>query len=315
MLTSNTLSSIYWALDFDDIELETMMNQAKDVLLWYNNMKNVVPTWYLKDFYIQYIDDVPFKLKAPFDFSFISKYGKVFKIFDNQGSGNICFGVADGRKKYFVKFAGAPTEKYTGTAENAIERLKRAVPAYHDLAHPNLIKLIKAEEVGSGYAVVFDWIDAIYMCASDGSQEFKYLSPEIYDEILDFHEHMVEKGYSALDFYEDHIMWDSQNKKAVICDIDFYSKNWYEGMSGVWDTDCEWYSPEQHIDGASIDELSCVYVMGATAFALFCNPDIGITDHIPTKILSRYLIKYLYLTSSFDKNIGIIISCSGHKAA
>ena len=49
---SNTLSSIYWAMDFNNIELETMMNQAKDVLSWFDNMNNPVPTWYLKDFYI-----------------------------------------------------------------------------------------------------------------------------------------------------------------------------------------------------------------------------------------------------------------------
>lgn len=92
---------------------------------------------------------------------------------------------------------------------------------------------------------------------------------EIFENILDFHKHMAEKGYSALDFYEDHIMWDLKNERAVICDIDFYSKGRYEGMSGIWNTDCEWYSPEQFIDGAAIDEISCVYVMGITAFALF----------------------------------------------
>ncbi|MDD4493640.1 MAG: GrpB family protein [Eubacteriales bacterium] len=48
-ISSNTLSSIYWALDFDNIELETMMNQAKDVLSWYDNMESVVPTWYKKN--------------------------------------------------------------------------------------------------------------------------------------------------------------------------------------------------------------------------------------------------------------------------
>ena len=47
---SNMLSSIYWALGFDDKERETMLNQVKDVLSWYDNMSNSVPTWYLKDF-------------------------------------------------------------------------------------------------------------------------------------------------------------------------------------------------------------------------------------------------------------------------
>ena len=51
-IASNTLSSIYWAIPFGQSDLDTMMEQAQDVLRWYDNMKNPVPSWYLKDFYI-----------------------------------------------------------------------------------------------------------------------------------------------------------------------------------------------------------------------------------------------------------------------
>lgn len=47
---SNTLSSIYWAIPFGQTEIDTMMNQAADVLNWYDNMKSVVPKWYMEDF-------------------------------------------------------------------------------------------------------------------------------------------------------------------------------------------------------------------------------------------------------------------------
>lgn len=272
-IASTYIGGLSWAIGFGQEEITTTLNQAKDILKWFDNFNNPFPSWYLRDFYIQYTDGVPYKLKAPFDFSFLGRYGKVFKVFDNQGSGNICFGVSDGNNKYFIKFAGAPTENYTGSPENAVERLKRAVPAYRDLAHPNLIKLIKAEEIGGGYAVIFDWVDAVHMWTPDGGREFKSLPPEkhhkIFEGILAFHANMARKGYCALDFYEDHIMWDVKNDRAVICDVDFYSKGWYEGMSGIWNPDCEWYSPEQYIDGAAIDEVSCVYAMGAAAFALF----------------------------------------------
>jgi serine/threonine-protein kinase len=43
-----------------------------------------------KDFYIQWIDGVPCKLKEPFDFSFLGNFGKVFKVYDDQDSRNIC---------------------------------------------------------------------------------------------------------------------------------------------------------------------------------------------------------------------------------
>ena len=45
-ISSNTLSSLPWAIPFGDEEIEKMVNQAKDVLRWYDNMKNPIPTWY-----------------------------------------------------------------------------------------------------------------------------------------------------------------------------------------------------------------------------------------------------------------------------
>ena len=43
---SNMLSSIPWAIPFGDTEINTMMNQARDVLDWYCNFTNVIPKWY-----------------------------------------------------------------------------------------------------------------------------------------------------------------------------------------------------------------------------------------------------------------------------
>lgn len=45
-ISCNTLSSLPWALPFGQNEIDTMINQAKDILDWYENMKNPVPTWY-----------------------------------------------------------------------------------------------------------------------------------------------------------------------------------------------------------------------------------------------------------------------------
>ena len=45
-ICSNTLSSLPWAIPFGDKEIETMKNQAAQVLRWYDGMQNVVPSWY-----------------------------------------------------------------------------------------------------------------------------------------------------------------------------------------------------------------------------------------------------------------------------
>ena len=138
-IASNTLSSIYWAVPFGQSDLDTMMKQTQDVLRWVDNMRNPVPTWYLADLYIQHIDGVPYRLKAPFDFSFISKYGRVFKVFDGQDGGNVCFGVENEGERYFVKFAGAPQARYDGKTEDAIARLKASVKVYRDIGEPQAL--------------------------------------------------------------------------------------------------------------------------------------------------------------------------------
>ena len=43
---SNTLSSIYWASDFGQSDLEVMLRQSQDVLSWYDRFRTVVPSWY-----------------------------------------------------------------------------------------------------------------------------------------------------------------------------------------------------------------------------------------------------------------------------
>jgi serine/threonine-protein kinase len=278
-ISSNTLSSIYWAIPFGEEEITTMKNQARDVLSWFDNMNNPVPTWYLKDFYVQYIDDIPYMLKAPFDMSFIRKYGKVFKVYDDQDSGNICFGVQNGYNRYFIKFAGAPTVRYKGMPEDAITRLKATVPVYQDLAHPNLVKLIKAEEVGGGFAAIFEWADGECMGRQYPLSRQKFLQMpnstklDVFDAILSFHVHVIDKGYVAIDFYDGSIMYDFSAKKTFICDIDFYSKAPYSNNMGRMWGSSRFMSPEEFELGATIDEITNVYLMGATAFALFAGFD------------------------------------------
>ena len=229
--------------------------------------------------YEQHIDGIPFKLKAPFDFSFISKYGTVFKVYDDQDSGNICFGTDDGAKRCFIKFAGAATEQYKGRPDDAIARLKAALPVYRDLAHPNLIRLLKEEETGGGYAAVFDWVDGECMgrMYPESRRKFMQLPLErrvkVFEEIMAFHAFVIERGYVAIDFYDGSIMYDFANDRTVICDIDFYHKRPYINRMGrLWGSS-RFMSPEEFTLGAEIDEVTNVYAMGAAAFALFANSD------------------------------------------
>lgn len=47
-IASNALGAVPWAIPYGQDEIDTMLNQARDVLRWYDNMKTPVPTWYPK---------------------------------------------------------------------------------------------------------------------------------------------------------------------------------------------------------------------------------------------------------------------------
>lgn len=251
-----------------------------NVLRWLDNMERAAPSWYIKNFCAQEIDGVPFKLLEPFDFSFVKKYGAVFKVFDEQGV-NFCFGADGGPRRFFIKFAGALPVNIVhcgGDAAFAVECLKNAAQVYRDLEHPSLINFLYAEEVGGGYAAVFEWTDAVGIepFNSDDYRRFCKLPADkkirAFEDIMAFHAHVAAKGYVALDFYDGSVMYDYAADRVVICDVDFYRKAPYVGDLGRWGS-ARFVSPEETRDGAAMDEITNVYTMGATAFSLFARGD------------------------------------------
>ena len=45
-ISSNTLSSLPWAIPFGEGEIQVMRRQAADILSWYDHFRTVVPSWY-----------------------------------------------------------------------------------------------------------------------------------------------------------------------------------------------------------------------------------------------------------------------------
>ena len=96
--------------------------------------------------FLHSLDGVSFRMKDKYDFSFLKTYGQVFKVFDDQDSGNICFGMQQGSERFFIKYAGAPTLRGCVSPEAAVQNLKSTVPIYRDLKHENLIDLLETFE-------------------------------------------------------------------------------------------------------------------------------------------------------------------------
>ena len=214
-------------------------------------------------------------MKSAFDFGFMKEYGTVFKIYDDQDSGNICFGTERDGQRYFVKFAGAPTEQYSGDPADAIARLKKTLPIYSELKHKNLIDLVEAKEIGGGFAMVFKWADGDCMGRMYPAAHRRFMQLPInarlavFSDILSFFEYVASQNYVAIDFYDGSIMYDFENGKTTICDIDLFRKQpCINGMGRMWGSS-RFQSPEEYQLGAVIDEITNVYTLGATAFALF----------------------------------------------
>ena len=162
----------------------------------------------------QEIDNIKFKMKEYFDFSFLHKFGKAFKVFDDQDSGNICFGVNNGNEKLFIKFAGAPTSEYSGEPIDAINTLKSTVPLYQTIHHKCLIEYIDSFEISNGFAMIFRWADGKCMGRMYDSHKEIMALPiktklKIFSDITNFVESIINQGYIAIDFYDGSIMYDT----------------------------------------------------------------------------------------------------------
>jgi serine/threonine-protein kinase len=231
------------------------------------------------------LDAVSFSLKEPHDFSWIKPLGQVFCVFDQQNSGNLCFGVAQNGRKLFVKYAGARTLEFEGSVDEAIGRLARAVPVHKALKHAFLIGLIDSFPTPNGYAMVFEWFDGDtlhehwkfpppekYTNPNSAFYKFRHLPLKLrldaLDRIYSFHEHVESAGYVAVDFYDGSLLYDFANNRMRICDVDFYGrKPFVNTMGRLWGSS-RFMSPEEFVMGAAIDERTNVYSMGATAFCL-----------------------------------------------
>ena len=165
-------------------------------------------------------DGVPCALQEAFDLSFLRQWGKVFRVFDQQDSGNLCFGLEDETHRYFVKFAGARPVRYKGGPERAVELLKQSGRVYRDLAHPVLLPLLWEGPVEGGYALLFPWTEAICMGKQYPSRERFLALPlgtklGIYREVLAFHSHVAKRGYVSVDFYDGCVLFEEATGRTA----------------------------------------------------------------------------------------------------
>lgn len=87
-------------------------------------------------------DGIPCVVKEETDLSFLHRWGRVFRVFDRQDSGNLCFGLEREGRRYFLKYAGARPLCFDGEPSEAVRLLEKSAQVIRDLAHPALLPLL-----------------------------------------------------------------------------------------------------------------------------------------------------------------------------
>lgn len=235
------------------------------------------------------IDNIEFKLKEYQDFSWVNDYGIVFSVIDETGSGCILFGVQKDNKKYFIKIAGAKTVEAEISEQDSIDLLKDAVEKYKSIHHQNLIKYIDSFDINEFFAVIFEYADGECLFdhwnfekyKNDSTlitpiQKFKKLEIskrlDVVYKLFSFFETFINAGYVAVDFYDSSIIYNFEKDEATFCDIDLFRK-----LPTKNDLGKDYYgtkrlkAPEENELGATIDELTNEFTLGAIIFDIFSN--------------------------------------------
>lgn len=216
------------------------------------------------------VDGHPVRLRAAHDLDFLRRWGTVFAVLDDQDSGNLCFGVAAGADRVFVKYAGAPTVRYEGRLEDAVATARRAATIHAALAHPTLVRLREATAIGTGFVQVFDWVEATPLGRQYGqSHRVAELSlPQrvaAVQQIYDFQTHAAARGWVAVDLYDGSLMVDLTTGRVTLCDLDVYERAPMINRQGRMWGSTRFMAPEEYELGAVIDEVTNVVALGALA--------------------------------------------------
>jgi serine/threonine-protein kinase len=274
------------------------------------------------------IDGIDFKLREYQDFSWLNNYGKVFSVIDETGSGCISFGIEKNEKKYFFKIAGAKTVEAEISEEESIKLLKDAVIKYKDIQHENLIKYIDSFDYKDFFIVIYEYANG--ECLFDHwnfnkyeqnkkietpVQKFKKLSIDkrlnVVNKLFSFFETVVENGYVAVDFYDSSIIYDFSNDNITFCDIDLFRK-----MPTTNDIGKDYFgtkrlkAPEENELGATIDELTNEFTLGAIVFDMFSrvtnneeryNKGVFIPNKFEDFELSKDIYDVLKKSTNYDR--------------
>ncbi|WP_225442551.1 serine/threonine-protein kinase [Paenibacillus lycopersici] len=209
---------------------------------------------------------------------YLSRVGNVFKLFDQQDSGCVSYGVHASGRNWFVKFAERP---------EAVAFLRNAAAFHRDVQHPRIPRLLNTFTLSAGFALVYEWVDGEVLGTPDfpgyegrnhpDSPHYRFRQLPV-DTILaalaslyETHAYLEQKGYVAVDLYDGCMIYDFDREELHLCDFDHYTKGAFVLEMDRLYGSSRFMAPEEFVRGSLIDRVTNVFAMGAAAFVFLAD--------------------------------------------
>ena len=207
--------------------------------------------------------------------SYLAQVGHVFRAFHVHDSGCVSYGVLAGGKRWFVKHSDNP---------EGLASLRRARCLHSRVSHCALPRLYHVFETPGGLALVYEWVPGdllYYPMRSLAEQRHAPACPPIrfralplarildaLDTIYDVHLMLADRGFIAVDFYDGCIIYDFEQSRTYLCDLDEYRAGPFVLDADRLPGSSRFMAPEEFRRGARIDEVTNVFTLGRTAVLL-----------------------------------------------
>jgi serine/threonine protein kinase len=216
---------------------------------------------------------------------FLASRGEVFVVHRGHDSGNTSYGVRIGAHAWFVKHA---------EDDEPIRHLESAIVFHAAVRHAAIIPLVGSFRTSIGLAIVHEFRDGLIVndpLAPGGLPRhhpgstyarFRHLALDeivrALDTVFDAHVAVASAGFVAVDFYDGAIIYDFENQRVHLCDLDSYRPGPYRLDRERQYGSTRFMAPEEFEKGATIDERTTVFTLGRAAFVFLSEGQRGETD-------------------------------------
>jgi len=233
---------------------------------------------------------------------FVQDLGEIFEKYLNQDSGN---------RSYSVKTqTGRKWIKILDSEKTPLPDIQNLIRFYNNLANELIPGNWELYTLTDGIVIIHDWVPGSVLYSPDADrnapesayQRFMRLpfreKVMAYNRILEFFVELENLDIIVEDFYDGCIIYDFDNKKPYLCDLDHIHSGEYPLTKDRQYGSTRFMAPEEFEKGSIIDKRTNVYTMGAAGFVLLNSNRREKSDWNRSEIL----FKILYKATSQEKN-------------